>query len=53
LDPRLDAVVMAHGRIVHRRHDTNSHSTSSHADANSSSQSDANADPNAESRPGM
>jgi hypothetical protein len=54
LDTGLDAVVMAHGRLLHRRH-ANAHSPFSHADAgaNSTSHTDADAHTNAESRPGM
>jgi len=53
LDPGLDSVVMAHGRVVRWRPDAHTHSPSSQADANTSSQSDSNANSNAESRPGM
>ena len=53
MDPGLDSVFMAHGRVVRRRPDPYTHSPFSHADANSSSQSDSNANSNAESRSGM
>jgi hypothetical protein len=50
LDPGLDAVLVAHGRIVYRQPDAHSYSAS-HADANSNT--GANSYTDAESGPRM